>query len=62
MATFLYNLYIFGIHLWTMLYPKPCYYEPCYKKVNVYFVSFGIIEPIPVLSVCVGWGGVGAYA
>ena len=27
---------IFGIHLWTVLYPKPCYNEPCYEEVNVY--------------------------
>ena len=37
MVIFQYNLYIFGIHLWTMLYPKPCYNEPCYKEVVVYW-------------------------
>ena len=36
MVIFLYNLYIFGIHVWTVLYPKQCYNEPCYKEVNVY--------------------------
>ena len=36
MVIFQYNLYIFGIHLWTVLYTKPCYNEPCYKKVEVY--------------------------
>ena len=36
MVTFQYNLYIFGIHLWTVLYPKPCYNEPCYEEVEVY--------------------------
>ena len=36
MVIFQYNLYIFGIHLWTVLYPKPCYNEPCYKEVEVY--------------------------
>ena len=25
MVIFQYNLYIFGIHLWTVLYPKLCY-------------------------------------
>ena len=33
MVIFQYNLYIFGIHLWTVLYPKPCYNEPYYKEV-----------------------------
>ena len=36
MVIFQYNLYIFGIHLRTMLYLKLCYNEPCYKKVVVY--------------------------
>ena len=36
MVIFQYNLYTFGIHLWTLLYPKPCYNEPCYKEVVVY--------------------------
>ena len=36
MVIFQYNLYIFAIRLWTMLYPKPCYNEPCYKEVVVY--------------------------
>ena len=36
MVIFQYNLYIFGIHLWTVLYTKPCYNEPCYKEVVVY--------------------------
>ena len=44
MIIFQYNLYIFGIHLWTVLYPKPCYNEPCYKEVEVYFdVSSGYV-------------------
>ena len=38
MVIFQYNLYIFGIHVWTVLYPKPCYIEPCYKEVVVYMV------------------------
>ena len=33
---FQYILYIFGIHLWSMLYPKQCYNEPFYKEVEVY--------------------------
>ena len=40
MVIFQYNLYIFGIHLWTVLYPKLCYNEPCYKEVVVYAVLF----------------------
>ena len=36
MVIFQYNLYIFGIHLRTMLYPKLCYNELCYKEVEVY--------------------------
>ena len=36
MVIFQYNLYIFGIHLRTVLYPKPCYNEPCYNEVEVY--------------------------
>ena len=36
MVIFQYNLYIFGIHPWTMLYPKPCNNELCYKEVVVY--------------------------
>ena len=27
MVIFQYNQYIFGIHLWTVLYPKLCYKE-----------------------------------
>ena len=40
MVIFQYNVYIFGIHLWTMFYPKTCYNEPCYKEVEVYFVDY----------------------
>ena len=36
MLIFQYNLYIFGIHIWTLLYPKLCYNELCYKEVVVY--------------------------
>ena len=36
MVIFQYNLYIFGIHLWTVLYPKRFYNEPCYKEVELY--------------------------
>ena len=36
MVIFKYNLCIFGIHPRTVLYPKPCYNEPCYKEVVVY--------------------------
>ena len=39
MVIFLYNLYIFGIHLLTMSYLKPCYNKLCYKEINVYLVS-----------------------
>ena len=37
MVIFQYNLYIFGIRLWTVFYPKPCYKEPCYIEVVVYW-------------------------
>ena len=40
MVIFQYNLFIFGIHLWTMLCPKPCDKEPCYKEVEVYMFSW----------------------
>ena len=36
MVIFQYHLYIFGIQSWTVLYPKPCYKELCYKEVVVY--------------------------
>ena len=36
MVIFQYTLYNFGIHLWPVLYPKPCYNEQCYKEVVVY--------------------------
>ena len=36
MVIFQYNLFIFGIYLWTLLYPNSCYNEPCYKEVVVY--------------------------
>ena len=36
MVIFQYNQYIFRIHLWTVLYQKPCYNELCYKEVVVY--------------------------
>ena len=32
MVIFQYNLYIFWIHLWTALHPKPCYNKPVIKK------------------------------
>ena len=32
MVIFLYNLYILGIHILTVLYAKPCYNEQCYLK------------------------------
>ena len=38
MVIFQYNVYIFGIHLWTVLYPKLYYNELCYKEV-VYLVE-----------------------
>ena len=41
MVIFQYNLYIFVIHYWTMLYPKPCYNKPYYKEVEVYLMSLG---------------------
>ena len=39
MVIFQYNLYIFGIHLRTVLYSKPRYNEPCYNEVEVYIES-----------------------
>ena len=36
MVIFQYNLYIFGIHLWTVLYPKSYYNELRYTEVEVY--------------------------
>ena len=45
MVIFQYNLYIFGIHLWTVLYPKPCYNELCYKEVVVYMPAQGLQYP-----------------
>ena len=39
MVIFQYNLYIFGIHLWTVLYPIPYYSEPCYKEFVVYMTA-----------------------
>ena len=41
MVIFQYNLYIFGIHLKTVLYPKLCYNKLCYKEVEVYIVKLG---------------------
>ena len=40
MVIFQYNLYIFGIQLWTVLHSKPCYNEPCNKEVVVYLELF----------------------
>ena len=40
MVIFQYNLYIFAIHLWTVLYTKPCYNELCYKEVVVYYYYY----------------------
>ena len=40
MVIFQYNLYIFGIHLWTELYQKLCYNEWCYREVVVYMHAF----------------------
>ena len=37
MVIFQYNLCIFGSHLWTMLYPKPCYNKLCYEEVEVLY-------------------------
>ena len=47
MVIFQYNLYIFGIHLWTMLYPKLYYKEQCYKEVVVYLLwrALSYLEP-----------------
>ena len=44
MVIFQYNLYIFWIHFWTVLYPKPCYNESCYKEVVVYKVEHQWLE------------------
>ena len=46
MVIFQYNLYIFGIHLCTMLYPKPYYNELCYKEVVMY-LCFGAYGKCP---------------
>ena len=46
MVIFQYNLYIFGIHLWTVLYPKPCYNEPCYKEVELYLLFVHKIQEL----------------
>ena len=40
MVIFLYNLFIFGICLKTVLYPKLCYTEQCYKEVCVYLDTY----------------------
>ena len=48
MVIFQYNLYIFGIHLWTVLYPKPCNNELCYKEVVVYL--YNILAMLWVLN------------
>ena len=45
MVIFQYNLYIFGIHLRTVLFPKPCYNKPCYKEAEVYFF-FSVSSPL----------------
>ena len=51
MVIFQYNLYIFGIHLRTVLYSKPCYNEPCYKEVEVYSAAkFFVTQLIPVVE------------
>ena len=55
MVIFQYNLYIFGIHLWTMLYPKPCYKEPCYKEVEVYFTYAWIWKKVHLTTDGVFW-------
>ena len=57
MVIFQYNLYIFGIHLWTVLYPKPCYNEPCCKEIVVYFVCFS--QKIGFDLSCKFWAGLG---
>ena len=41
MVIFQYNLYIFGIHLWTVFNPKPCYNELYYKEIVVYIIIYG---------------------
>ena len=40
MVIFQYNLYIFWIHLRTVLYPKLCYNESYYKEVVVYIAEY----------------------
>ena len=40
----LYWKYIFGIHLWIVLYPKPCYNKPYYKEVVMYQYSIVLIS------------------
>ena len=50
MVIFLYNLYILGIHLWTLLYHKLCYNEPCYKEVNVYYFSDELSRVVPMFE------------
>ena len=40
MVIFQYNLYIFSVRLWTVLYTKLCYNDLCYKEVVVYFLFY----------------------
>ena len=49
MVIFQYNLYIFGIHLSTVLYPNSCYNEQCYKEVEVYVVI--VIKPLKAADI-----------
>ena len=55
MVIFQYNLYIFGIHLWTVLYPKPCYNEPCYKEVVVLSIRLHVCPAKLCLHICTVW-------
>ena len=65
MVIFLYNLYIFGIHLKTVLYPKSCYNEQCYKEVCVYLKVQNPCVPSETFQLMFGtisWSNLGVYS
>ena len=46
MVIFQYNLYIFGIRLGTVLYPKLPYNKSCHTEVDVYLFSVNTNEAL----------------
>ena len=50
MVIFLFNLYIYGIHLKTVLYPEQCYNKQCYKEVHVYIYNVSWLECCSLLK------------